>query len=250
MTTGTSTAIRSSTWRPGSPAALRLALGVLGVATVALAILWRWPAPVGIELCLWVGVALCHLIAAGYVGTAGIRLARVRAVEDEADVVFARDLPPGEKIRALEDLLRRAPDGFSWGVHNHLRHLYSFTDAEKALEHSDAILARSVMDAYIVDILSGWVGRKDPQAAARNLIATADRRPDLRFVAAACRLAAGDAQRAAGRPDGAAECYRLVLAADDAALAPYHRLARRRLEPRRRWPPAAPRSLPARTRPG
>src|SRR5687767_6493234 len=115
------------------------------------------------------------------------------------------------RIEELEQWVRDYPGIFDWNVHNELRHLYSIKnppDLRKSMEHSNVILQHSVMDEYILNILSGWQIDTDTAVARANLLVTAtfvlpllmseESYPDLRFIAAACFLKIGDLYTAEG----------------------------------------------------
>jgi hypothetical protein len=61
-----------------------------------------------------------------------------------------------QRIAELEQWILDNPGVFDWNVHNELRHLYGATNPRKSMEHADIILQHSVMDEYILNILSGW----------------------------------------------------------------------------------------------
>ncbi|MBI5203159.1 MAG: hypothetical protein HY925_16330 [Elusimicrobia bacterium] len=94
------------------------------------------------------------------------------------------------KIAAYEKKLAEHP-GFDWSIHNELRHLYIGVDAERSMHHSDEILKHSVMDDYILRILSGWQLGKDEFRARENLREQLDL-GDFKFVEAACMIKLGD----------------------------------------------------------
>ena len=78
-----------------------------------------------------------------------------------------------KRIEELEQWIRAHPGVFDWHVHNELRHLYSIKnppDPRKSMEHSNVILQHSVMDEYILNILSGWQIGTDSPAARANLL--------------------------------------------------------------------------------
>jgi hypothetical protein len=121
------------------------------------------------------------------------------------------------------------PEAFDWKAHNELRHQYADTDPRKSHEQSDIILQHSVMDPYIVSILSGWQLDRDPQLAIVNLLQTAERYPDLRFVVAACRVKAGDLYKVGDDHHAAKRSYALVLSDERPGLTAYRQLAEMRL---------------------
>src|SRR5687768_14351074 len=59
------------------------------------------------------------------------------------------------QIKELEMQLAQQT-GFSWYLHNELRHHYGAISEAKSLHHADVILAHSVMDPYILHTLSDW----------------------------------------------------------------------------------------------
>jgi len=143
-----------------------------------------------------------------------------------------------ETIRALEEYVRKHREPFPWAQHNELRHLYADRSEAESMRHADIILAHSLMDDYILDILAGWQRGKDDGAAAINLMAKAeaDRFDGLPHLRAACLIAAGDLHGALGRPAKAERMYRRArgLAGAGAGatptLASYRELAEYRLD--------------------
>ncbi len=114
-------------------------------------------------------------------------------------VLFSVTLSPGRaqedpagKIKALEEKLRRSAGKFDWDLHNELRHLYATRDQKKSFYHCDVILKNRPMDGYILDILGARDAASDRAAAVQRLLDAADRYPEYKFVAAACRLKAAE----------------------------------------------------------
>ncbi|MBI4424190.1 MAG: hypothetical protein HY554_10710 [Elusimicrobia bacterium] len=121
-----------------------------------------------------------------------------------------------------------AEDAFDWQQHNQRRHdLATQGDVQGALRECDAILRRSVMDGYILSVLSGW--EKAPQRAAAEL--QRHETGELPFAAAAINIRIGELLTEAGDTAQAAARFHRVqaLAAADPALEAYAALARARL---------------------
>lgn len=133
------------------------------------------------------------------------------------------------EIAKLEDYVRKNPRGFNWKVHNDLRHLYSGIDERKSLEQSDIILKNSILDDYILRILSRWRMDKDTDQAISNLLYWTDAYPEMQYVQAACWLKAGDLFNSKSDPERAREYYRMVLEQPGPELARYRALAEARL---------------------
>jgi hypothetical protein len=136
------------------------------------------------------------------------------------------------RIEELEQWIRAHPGVFDWDVHNELRHLYSVKnppDLRKSLEHSNVILQHSVMDEYILNILSGWQIGTDTPAARANLLMHAQAFPDLRFIAAACFVKIGDLYTEEGNLEEATSFYLKVAEDNSPDMAPYRILAEERL---------------------
>ena len=139
-------------------------------------------------------------------------------------------MPP---LVQLERFLRSHPTVFDWNVHNELRHLYSTKtppNPRDAMEHSDVILQHSLMDDYILHILSDWQLEKDSSTARANLLMKAQSFPDLRFLAAACFLKIGDLYAINGDVRMAKSTYLRVADATSYDMRQYHLLAEDRLQ--------------------
>ena len=140
-----------------------------------------------------------------------------------------------DTIRALEALVRARSEPFPAALHNELRHQYGAVDESVSMCHADAILAHAPMDAYIVDILSGWQRDRDRALAVVNLLGRAEEHPRLLHLRAASLIAAADLLRADGRRGDATRLYARVrtLAREPARAAPalrrYARLAELRM---------------------
>ena len=153
--------------------------------------------------------------------------------------------PPGEgageklersgQIEALEAHVRDHPEPFPWAQHNELRHLYGAVSETESMRHADIILAHSLMDEYILKILSDWRVEDDPGIAAVNLMTKVEKHPSLLHLRAACLLKVGDLCKEYGRAPEAERLYRSVaeMAAagrrEAPGLEPYRRLAKVRL---------------------
>ena len=112
------------------------------------------------------------------------------------------------KIEALERELDQQSGKFDWRIHNELRHLHSGFDERQTYYHSDVNLKHSVMDDYILSILSGWQIKDNRPKAVENLQQAAVKYPEFPFLAAACLLKAGDLEEDASK---AAALYRRVI---------------------------------------
>lgn len=144
----------------------------------------------------------------------------------------AADDSPAEvraKIAAFERRVAENP-GFDWAAHNELRHLYGAIDGKRSLHYSDVILKHSLMDGYILEILSGWRIEKEPRLAVHSLKAAADANGDLKFLAAACRIKAAELAMLQGDGREAAALYDRVAAEPSPGLGPYRDIAVRELE--------------------
>jgi hypothetical protein len=117
-----------------------------------------------------------------------------------------------DDIRSLETYIEQHPDTFSWVAHNELRHLYSPISERHAMHHVDIILAHSVMDSYILDILSGWELDHNPDMAIANLLDKVERHPGLLHLCAACSIKIGDVRAAQGDQSEAEQLYQTVIA--------------------------------------
>jgi len=90
------------------------------------------------------------------------------------------------KIEALEKKLSQ--QGYNWETHNELRSLYNDFDRSKSLSHCDAIFYHMPMDDYILQCLVNW--NQDPERAVADLLRIAQTNPELKALAASCRLKA------------------------------------------------------------
>ncbi len=139
------------------------------------------------------------------------------------------------KIQTYEAMLALQP-GFSWYIHNELRHLYIGTNEPKAMEHSDAILAHSFMDNYVLSTLSDWQDDVDTARAILVLTNRAERFAYLPHLSAACLIKAADLSRTTGRLSEADAMYAYVITLGYAewlalpTLKHYRVLAKMRLE--------------------
>lgn len=147
------------------------------------------------------------------------------------------------QINVLERRLASDSVGFDWGLHNELRHLYSRLDIRKSLLHADAILQHSIMDDYILHILSDWTIDKDPKLAEVRLLTAYRGYEELKFVKAACHIKIGDLCAARGEVRDARWHYERVAGNYDPGLAAYRSLAQTRL---RTHPLARPPGVPPR----
>jgi hypothetical protein len=147
-----------------------------------------------------------------------------------------------QRIEELEQWIREHPGVFDGNVHNELRHLYSIKnppDLRKSMEHSNVILQHSVMNEYILNILSGGQIDTDTAAARANLLVTAtfvlpllmseESYLDLRFIAAACFLKIGDLYTAEGNLEEATSFYLKVTEDTSPDMAQYRVLAEKKL---------------------
>jgi len=142
----------------------------------------------------------------------------------------AETMATERKIAIMEDFLKRGEGRFNWKVHNELRHLYSNIDEEKALYHSDVILKNSLMDDYILKILSKWQLGKDPWKAKNNLLELTTTYPKMRFVRAAVWMAVGDLFAREDQRKRATEYYGKVKLDQFPGLERYRTLATNRLD--------------------
>ncbi len=99
-----------------------------------------------------------------------------------------------------------------WLALNGLRDAYAGVDDEKSMMLANAMLARSFMDEYVLQILGDWNLSKDMEAGAKSLLAHAERYPSLFYVRCACLLSAADIFI---RHDLISEAKRLYLAVLD-----------------------------------
>jgi hypothetical protein len=116
-----------------------------------------------------------------------------------------------DAINMLEASLRAHPDSFDWTIHNELRHLYAPINEQRSMQHMDTILAHSVMDSYMLDILSEWQLEDDPDLAIVNLLDKVTQYPSLLHLAAACLIKIGEVSTAAGNSSEAHRMYQHVL---------------------------------------
>ena len=133
------------------------------------------------------------------------------------------------KIKKLEALLAQHSGGFSWKLHNELRHLYAALDEQKALEHCDIILRHSCMDDYILSILSEWQIGKDTQRAIVNLEQWATRYPEMPCMQAACWIKAGDLYQEMKDTASSVSCYEKIMKNKQDVPQPYQQLVKMRL---------------------
>jgi hypothetical protein len=147
-----------------------------------------------------------------------------------ARAVAESDLSIEKKIEKLEEVWARAPEAFCWDLHNELRHYYGAKDERLSMEQCDIIFRHSLMDDYILSILGGWKEADDPQVAVVVLRDRAERYANLKYLAAACTLKAGDLQARQGQVEAARESYQAVAQTGARMLRAYRDLARARLD--------------------
>ena len=167
---------------------------------------------------LMVGVTRCLLLC-----TVLLLLPVITTAQSNQEII--------QRIEELEQWIRDHPGVFDWNVHNDLRHLYIVKnppDLRKSMEHSNVILQHSVMDDYILNILSGWQIGVDTPAARANLLMNAQAFPDLRFIAAACFLKIGDLYTEEGNLEEAESFYLRVAEDTSPDMAQYRILAEER----------------------
>jgi hypothetical protein len=113
-------------------------------------------------------------------------------------------------------------------------------DHDREFHHINVILEHSLMDDYMMNILSGWQIDKDRTKAIKNLREVAKSRKKAPLVVAACWIKAGELENTGtdASPDRARQCFRNALGVKGDDLEPYHHLANRWLEDL--GPPAKP----------
>lgn len=119
----------------------------------------------------------------------------------------------GYRALAFAGLQKLSENGgnFDWTYHNELRdQLRRIGDEEGSFREIDTILAHSIMDGYMLHILSEWTLGTDTAAAIGKLLASADRYPGNGFVGMAARIEAGDLYAGIGRFGEAIEAYSAV----------------------------------------
>ena len=140
-----------------------------------------------------------------------------------------------DQIEALEAHIHNHSKPFPWAQHNELRHLYGAVSEAKSMWHADIILAHSLMDEYILSILSEWKLEDDPGIAAVNLMTKVEKHPSLLHLRAACLMKVGDLCKEYGSASEAERLYRSVAEMAEAnlreapGLKPYRMLAQVRL---------------------
>jgi hypothetical protein len=105
--------------------------------------------------------------------------------------------------------------GFSWYLHNELRHEYLAYSERVSRAHADAILRHAPMDEYILNTLSDWHftdwwGKVDAQKGIETLLENAARYTEFPALRAACLLRAGEAYAALGDATRANKLFALV----------------------------------------
>jgi hypothetical protein len=134
-----------------------------------------------------------------------------------------------EPVIIERPVIHRERSTFDWAYHNEMRHKYGGIDARRAMEHTDIILANSIMDGYMLDILSGWRIGDDKMLAALNLLQQARNHSDFVHVRAACLMKAGELFAQLGERARAEEAYRSVLELRREEVSTYRALAEARL---------------------
>jgi hypothetical protein len=143
--------------------------------------------------------------------------------------VVVVERPTVQPVIVEKPIIHPARPVFDWVYHNEMRHKYVAVDLRKAMEHTNAILAHSIMDGYMLDILSGWRLGDDKAIAALNLLQQARTHSDFLHVRAACLVKAGDLYAQLGDTSRAEEAYRSVLEMKLEEVSSYRALAEARL---------------------
>jgi hypothetical protein len=116
-----------------------------------------------------------------------------------------------EQIELVEAHLTLHKGTFCWNAHNELRHLHSRNEA-KSFYHADVILANSIMDSYMLNILSGWnLENPNQQVAINTFLSTINRYPNLVHICAACLIKAGELYQKMGHPLESQQMFEKVL---------------------------------------
>lgn len=136
--------------------------------------------------------------------------------EPVQDVLTPEQVEALEKIKLFEAQLQEQKGGFSWYLHNELRHYWGAFSETKSLWHANTILEYSIMDHYIMNTLSDWHDApeyepSDPDLALASLRRRAENFPGLRYVRAACWLKSGEILEALGDGAAAQDHYRQVV---------------------------------------
>lgn len=134
-----------------------------------------------------------------------------------------------KQIEQLEKYLLDHPGYYNWDMHNELRHLYSVSNPKKSMEHADIILKNSLMDGYILSILSGWQLDKNTDLAIQNFLAKTQIYSDLPFLKAACLISIGDLYAKTNRSTQAEDYYTQVANDPSEVIMEYKLTARNRL---------------------
>jgi hypothetical protein len=136
------------------------------------------------------------------------------------------------KIQVLEAQLAQKNGQFDWMLHNELRHYYGAVDHDREFHHTNVILKHSLMDEYMMNILSGWEIGKDRAKAIENLRRFATSKKDFPFVAAACWVKAGELENTGSKEasERARTCFKNALDVKGDGLEPYYHLAKTWLE--------------------
>lgn len=175
-----------------------------------------------------IGFALLPLVIG--VGAASDQLDSQADIDAEIETVVKSDTDVETRIFQLRKIQRKYKDVFSPKLHNELRHCYATSDQPaEAMQECELLLANSVMDAYILNILSDWELDKHRNKAIANLLRSARTAQGCNCVKAACWARVGDLYRDAGAPTSAAFYYHIVLTQDSNTASAYHALAEQRL---------------------
>lgn len=120
------------------------------------------------------------------------------------------------RIQEWEAALKAHPDGFSWKIHNELRHYYGAVSERESRKHSDVILSHSPMDDYILNTISDWYltnhhGSRQPRQAIAIMLDNARRYHYFPHLRAACLIKSGDVYAELDMAHDAIQCYRGVV---------------------------------------
>jgi hypothetical protein len=138
-------------------------------------------------------------------------------------------------IAALEVYVQQHPDAFMRDIHNQLRHFYASRDHQRSMYHVDMILAHSIMDAYMLDILSEWQLEQDTALGRVHMFDVMERLPSFMHIRVACLIKTGDVSAAHHDVRIAMQLYQRAVAlgnrhgAAHSALKRYQTLAQYRL---------------------
>ncbi len=146
-----------------------------------------------------------------------------KIVYNEAEIISLQD----EDSIEYSEYSEKDPN-FDWDKHNKLRHKYSSTSMRKSMEQCDIILKHSIMDKYIMNVLTEWQLGKNNSLAKTNL-AKYKIFPNLRYLQAAIYIQTALILKEEGELMESKQYLNYIINNSDTAIDEYKKIAKEML---------------------